>query len=142
MSISDIWHELQFFCIDAANYTYAEKQVDRYRKVVDGLDKNIPKCEDILDQVKREGTEIHEQYQSNGNCATGEMMTYFTEKEWIWDENLEEVIKKMENALKTAKSRRDEAQNLCLHWEQEVASEESDLRDELWYRKEERESEE
>lgn len=142
MSISDIWHELQFFCMDIANYTYAEEQVDRYRKVVKGLDKNIPECEDILDQVKREGQEIHEQYQNNENCATGEMMTYFTEKEWLWNENLEEVLGKMESALETAKSRRDEAQNQQLYWEEEVASEEACLRDELWHREMEKESEE
>ena len=40
MGIGDIWNELRYFWIDLTNYTDAEKNVDKYQKLVDKLNEN------------------------------------------------------------------------------------------------------
>lgn len=137
MSLTDIWHELQYFWIDLTNYTYAERQTDRYHKIIRELDKNIPLFEEEILEAKRMGSELNTQFLINGNSAAGKMADYFAEKEKIWDENRTDLISKMETALGTAKTRREEAQQKLIYWEGEAAGEESRLRDELWNRKEE-----
>lgn len=137
MSLMDIWHELHYFLIDLTNYTYAERQVDRYKKIIRELDRKIPLCEEEISEAKRIGSDLNTTFLINGNSATGKIMEYFVEKEKLWDNNRMDIISKMDTALETAKTRREEAQRQLTYWEGEEAEEESRLRDELWNRKEE-----
>lgn len=137
MGLTDIWHELQYFWIDLTGYTEAERRADTYRNVVEKLDRQIPQCEEWLDEVKQAGTELDGQFLVNANSAAGEMMDYFADKEDVWNTARTEVLTQMETALSTAKERRAEAQASMTYWETEIQTEETQLRNQLWNRKEE-----
>jgi DNA-binding transcriptional regulator GbsR (MarR family) len=137
MGLSDIWHELQFFWIDITSYTEAERQVDKYEKIIKDLERKIKNCSEELEDVKRIGTELHSQFTIHQNCAYGELKDFFDSKEGIWEERREEVIAKAENALSTARACLQDANMSLSYWESQVVLEERQLRDELWNRKEE-----
>ena len=138
MGIGDIWNELRYFWIDLTNYTDAEKNVDKYQKLVDKLNEKISKCQAEFDEATAHGTQICQSYAKNPSSAEGEMSRYYAEREDVWNERNEGVLTKMETALSTARDRLSAAQNNLTYWQGCVSAEETALRNELWAKKEEK----
>lgn len=137
MSLSDVWNEIRFFFIDVTNYTNAEQNLDKYTKIVEKLDKKIAACETALESARTDSSSISQCYFKNINSAKGEMMNHFNTQGGLWDDNRCEIIKSYTTALETAGDRRDSAAISMDYWQTEVDTEEANLRDELWNRKEE-----
>lgn len=142
MSIRDIWKEAQYFWIDLTNYTKAEKNVKKYGKVVSELNRKIPLLQEHLSENKAMVNVVHEQFRVQDHCAEGHIKEFFDKKETLWNSKCENLQNRIKEALSTSIDRRDEAKRLLSYWESEVASEETQVRNQLWNKKEEQQKEE
>lgn len=140
--IDDVWSEIQIFCIDIFTYSQAEQNKDKYRKVAKKLTKKISSCEEFLADAKQTGSDINQSFRSNSWTARGEWKTKFTEKESLWDQEQNELIASMENALDCAKEREVEAEELADYWEEEEREEELRVRNQVYAKQQEKEEEE
>lgn len=141
MGLDDIWNELQYIWIDLTNYTYAEGQAAKYRKVVEALAKKIPGCEDQLEKAQKTGTDFHNQFLRNSDSAAGEGLRYFTSQEEVWRGNKGVAAGSMATAINTAWMRYEAASQSLTAWEEEVTAEETTIREDLWNQQEEKRKE-
>lgn len=138
MGLGDIWTDIQVFWIDINDYSEAEKKKDRYEKVASELGNKITTCEEFLTQATTCATSFHSSFISNGNAFKGKWKTKFDEKEEVWNTNQTKLLKKMSEALKTAKERRSEAERLAGEWAQTEKNQEARIRRDLTEKKEEK----
>jgi len=140
--IDDVWSEIPIFCIDIFTYSQAEQNKDKYREVVKKLTRKISSCEGSLADAKQMGRDLDQSFRSNSWTARGEWKTKFSEKEAIWDQEKDELITFMENALDRAKERKAKAEELAAYWEGEERAEEQRVRNQVYAKQREREEEE
>lgn len=138
MGLSDIWNEIQIFFIDISEYTEAEENRDKYKKVVKELDKRIKRCEEFLSEGKEVVNAFHTQFTCNSDGAEGILKTDFDKAEIEWHEKSMAFIEEMENALEIAKIRKKEAQNKLEYWTDKVFSEEKSVRNRVCQKQEEK----
>lgn len=138
MGLSDIWNEIQIFFIDISDYTEAEENRDKYKKLVNELDKSIKRCEEFLNEGKEVVNALHTQFTCNSDSAEGILKTDFDKVEAEWNEKSRIFIEEMENALEIAKARKKEVHNKLEYWTAEVFSEEKSVRNLVYQKQEEK----
>lgn len=114
----NLWNIVLSF---VAQKTNAIAQMNKYKTVIDKVEAQLRKMED-LDGVKKTLANDHRKMNLNPDSAKGKLATVFHEKEAIHNTATQTLCTEIEEAIATVRSQLSQAQAQYDYWKEELLS--------------------